>query len=248
MKIADLAANIVVTCSTIVATLAILDWALTDKQKKKITDKAIDLWVWLEDERSIDYIKKFKNYDQQRRASTQLHVLIATVIGLVGLVELIALGDLHSLAIFAGVVLAAGVNVFWLHPLLLSWITAGESASLYLFKSTLAVLPVTVLMIMFPEWTSGGLFVPGVTTHITYQQIPLVSNFGWGFFAASVSVLLYFWYINIALVGVRSLSFAVFAVGRFILVRIVDSPKGLVLGLSGLAGLIGALFKGFASK
>jgi hypothetical protein len=124
-----------------------------------------------------------------------------------------------------------------------------QGALVYLLRSTICAAPFILVTVVFPDWVSAGFGDP--TSRFDLRPRPLenpISNVAFGFFAASASVLLYFWYVNLFLVALRWISYPIFAFGRFILVRIVDNPKGIVLALSGLVGFIGALFKAFAGK
>jgi hypothetical protein len=59
-----------------------------------------------------------------------------------------------------------------------------------------------------------------------------------GVFASASSVLLFLWYVNVALFVAGIFSYAVLGAVRVILQRVVEHPKGIALGLSGLAAAI----------
>jgi hypothetical protein len=230
--------NVTIVCSVVVSLLTLLDWALTDNQRRALTDKAIVVWHWLEHERSLDYLKKFKNFDVQWKSSALTHALIVGALGLAG--------GPHAIWVFVGTALASLVNVLWLHPVLLSWITKGDMARIYLLKSTLCVLPIIFAIVAFPNWVSAGFATDRATLGLVQPLQNVLLELMFGIFAASGSVLLYFWCINLFLESLRGIGYLIFSFSRLILVRIMDSPKEIVLALSFMVGCIGAVLKTFS--
>jgi hypothetical protein len=259
MSVADVLGNIFMACSASVAILTLIDWALTKTQKDYLTDKAISFWVWLDDQSPLDYLKSFKDYKTQARTSLIIQLFIAGGMAL-SLTFSILAGQLlsgqplvdqfvkHFSWVVVGALAASVVMSLLIHPLILSWITQGESSLVYFLKSTVSVSPFLLIVEIFPNWVREGFNFGASLNFPTFPDWHPIQSFGFGFLAASSSVLLFFWYINIVLMAVWIMSYIVFYTIRFVLLRVIDNPKGIVLGLSGLVGAVGAVIKAFLGK
>ena len=75
---ANFLGNIAIGSAVMVSVLTLIDWLLTESQKKGLGDKAISVWVWLDDNRSIDFLRKFKDYREQVKLSATLQIGIAS--------------------------------------------------------------------------------------------------------------------------------------------------------------------------
>lgn len=242
---ANIVGNIAIGSAVLVALLSLIDWILTERQKNKLSDHALRAWVWLDDNRSIDFLSKFKDYKAQVQASASIQAMITGVFAIVAAVLWFTESEDKFFVLWAaiGMLVAAPVIIWWLHPMIISWITKVDLSLAYLWRSTISVVPILLILIAFPQ--IGEMFQPPFSIASTYT--PVQSGL-LGIFLSTASVILYLWYINLALFIGWMLSYWSLGLSRLVLVRVVEHPKGIVLGLSALAAAIGALIKALLDK
>jgi hypothetical protein len=80
MSASDTFSTILIGASIGGAMLALTDWILSPRQKRLISDKALILWNWLDDWRALDYVRRFKSYEDQRRLSMLIHLFTVLLI------------------------------------------------------------------------------------------------------------------------------------------------------------------------
>lgn len=230
-----------------VALLIIVDWLMSNSQRKTLTDGALVVWNWLDDNRSIDFVRKFKDRKAQVNLSAALQVFITSAFVVLALVDWafgLEGGGSHVRWMAIGQVVAAPIVIWVLNPWLLNWITAGESPFSYLLRSTISVAPIIGVATAFHK--EIGIIVDGGARYgIGVEILTPATSCLIGAFMVTASVLLYFWYINIALIIGAALSYLILGAGRVVLERSLENPKGLVLGLSALVAALGVLVKAF---
>jgi len=59
----DIFASMALWAGGVAGFLTFLDWVLSDRQKKWITDCAISLFVWLDDQRELKYLRHLGRVD-----------------------------------------------------------------------------------------------------------------------------------------------------------------------------------------
>jgi hypothetical protein len=242
MSIRNIVSNIAIFCSVTVSALALADWFLDDRQHKWLFDKAIKIWNWLDDVRSLNYLDRFSIYKNQRKLSYQINIIETVLIGIPGILLAILDGEFLPFWFAVGTLPTAPINIFYLHPLLLSWATKMKDPNVYLIRSTILLISGNVFVIA----TIIALhFVTGINPLGGKPQNP-ISIVILSMVVSTGSVFFYLGYISIFLFFVRILTYVVFGIGRFVLVRIIENPKGLVLGLSALLAAVAALGKSFA--
>lgn len=245
---ADIFGNVMIGSGFMVAVLTLIDFLLTDAQRKRLNDKALSAWVWLDDNRSVNFLDKFKDRDGQVQVSAWIHGFILVGTSISTLLSWFAGGSEWRFfaALWVGTVIAAPVAIWIVNPFLLSWITNGDKPLQYFLRSTVSVVPILFSIAMFPA--SSGIMLVGPDSSRFLARTPPIQAALLGAFMPTASILLYLWYINIALFLGWIISIVGFGSSRFVLQRVVEHPKGVVLGLSALAGLIGALAKSLLGK
>jgi hypothetical protein len=247
LTLANLLGNVAFGTAFFVALLNTIDWLLTKNQKKWLSDKAISVWVWLDDNRSIDFLRRFKDYREQVKSSAIIQAFMtiaflpAAILG--GREE----APLQWAAI--GGILVAPATIFLIHPAILRWITQPKTSLGYFVRSTISVLPIVLGLYVFND-DINAIFAHGlarsflrVTTEVATGRAVLL-----GMFMAVASTILFFWYVNVVLFGAWALSVLLFGISRFVRVRVAENKKGVVYGLSALFAIVGALAKSLLDK
>jgi hypothetical protein len=246
--LASLIGNVAIVLAVIVSVLTLIDWLLTKTQKERLSDKAIAVWMWLDDHRSVDFLRKFKDYREQVKLSATLQIFITCGLVVAAILSWYGGGPGNYFAIWVAVGAAVTVPpmVWVVHPAILKWMTQGDSSLGYFVRSTISVLPIVIVTIIFRE--DILMIWPTPRNSFYFEHLSALRSGLFGVFMVYSSVVLYLWYINIALFGAWLLSIMFFGASRFVLVRVVENPKGIVLGLSALVAGIGAVLKAILGK
>ena len=202
--------NIALFGAVAVGVLEIIDWILPERQKQKISDASLLTWNWLDDNRALDYLRKFKNYKDQVKISAAIQGMITAGIAAVATYAYFYGNESERQLFWFGVgVVAAAPLVIWVaHPKILAWITNGKNSVEYFMRSTVSVLPVLLIMFLFESQIKH--FFPEHAQLTEAPAAPLQSALV-GAFVSFSSVILYFWYINIALALFWLLSLVTFS-------------------------------------
>jgi|ERR1051325_8316400 hypothetical protein len=223
----------------IVALLTIVDWLLTESQKKSVKGWAEYAWLWLDYQKAGRFVIYLKSY------KIQLILSVVTYISL----ELLATQYLFRLAnqsqssrlLFALALAAIVVLVSWIiHSRIVFWVVKPDllhdffRRCLYMWLISLALTySFLIVEVIFEPLESESLYV----------RIPFVVPFLVSSVEAGLITMMFFlsvfWYCLVLLI------MALFKAVQFILLRIIENPKGPVLGISGLLVGIGALVKAF---
>jgi len=281
----DFLASLSIWTGAVLAVLTVLDWALTDRHKNWLTDRAIALFVWLDDQRELKYLRWLGRFRWQRFVMI-LYAAFAGFAGLAmaGLISLLLYtgefdpGQLQSgyglLGWYVGSFIAAMCMVR-IVPRLLNWVTKTEGSLGYIVRSTLALLAILFafvtsdyLEMYLMTGRSAGMpaeyinsYLPMFGELIGYQppsandEENLVAssnpilNFIFGIYEAAWCVILLgiliSWMLVVIPVGLILILMLVIRALQFVTARVAESPKGPILGASGLLTAIGGIVKLF---
>ena len=241
--------------------LVFVNWALSERQKTWINDRFIDLFIWLDDQRELKYLRHLRQFRWQvivviLYAALALLMVLVMAYGILsgeaartetprGLVHAMLGGYLGS---FMATLFMARTA----QPYVLDWVTKTEGSWSYIGRSTLAllaILPVTIVLAatyLIADWA----MYPATASYDEYlgQRHPFYLLVGGAvmMFATTVALLvLTSWLLVVIPVVVVLVIMSVFRVGQFVAARIAENPKGPIIGLSGLLTAIGAVAKLF---
>jgi hypothetical protein len=155
----DFLASMSIWTGAVLAVLTVLDWALTNRQKNWLTDRAIALFVWLDDQRELKYLKYLGKFKWQRFVIIIYAVLaglgallmagvVAVVIYTGGLEDFAQNQFLYGLlGLYLGSFFTALCMVRFV-PRLLNWVTKTEGSLGYIGRSTLTLLTTLVVWVI----------------------------------------------------------------------------------------------------
>jgi hypothetical protein len=231
-----------------IAILTIVDWILTERQKKRLTDWGAHAWIWLDDQRMGTFLNFLRKKTYQITASVVIMVVFL-VFGILGILVLTTGLDDKKLFLLLGTyslcLLAAMVFVAWkIHPRFTDWIMRSPSLKGFFGRCALiAGLSLgltfgieTVLHLVTKDVDSAGMSDLLILAIVYLLTSPIRFEAG---LVSTMLILSLAWLVTVLLL------MALFAVMKFFLIRIVEYPKGPVLGLSGLLIAIAALIKVF---
>jgi hypothetical protein len=232
-----------------IAILTLVDWILTESQKKRLTGWGETAWLWLDDQRTGKFLEFLKRKPYQVAASIVLTVifLAAAIAGVLALLPQIADKAVTVVIVLYCVGLALSmIFVAWkVHPRVAYWIIRSPSLVKF-FGRSFMLSAAGVLLTMLIEYLMeivGHTFDPGqgrryfiIVAVVSFVAAALRLETG---LVAAMLVLSVIWLVVVLVI------MAVFAVIKFLLLRIVEYPKGPVLGLTGLLLAIAAIIKIF---
>jgi hypothetical protein len=226
---------------------------LLPHHKEWLRGKVESAWIWLDDQKAGKFLHLLRNRRLMWGFSLVFlfpfclgwFVVIIHRIRVFGFGPAISGPIQISYPVIAVVSLTAIVVVLWkLHPRILDWILSTSILRQCLVRLCCAWLVCVVvgLTLMFVPWVIGSLFptiwisTPNflifATLYVNWLTFVLLYQTG---LLAVILFLSILW-----LVAVNAV-ILLFRMTQFILIRIVESPSGPVLGLSGLLIGIGAL-------
>jgi hypothetical protein len=264
---ADFFASLSIWTGAVLAVLTVLDWALTNRQKNWLTDCAIALFVWLDDQRELKYLKYLGKFRWQR-----IVIILYGMLVLVGALLMTfinytggfdqpeippAFGNI-IIEIYLGTLVGVLVMIR-IMPRVLNWITKTEGSLLYIVKSTLALIatllvysmlaliqtPLISRMQTYLNPSSREDIVLTMSDPFSNPIVTLIYSVFAGACAAVVGVVLLSWIFVVGPVVIILILMLFLRVIQFITARIAENPKGPILGVSGLLTAIGALAKLF---
>lgn len=255
--------------SAAVTSLASADLLLLERQKKWISDRAIDLWDWLDDQRELKYLRYLGGFRWLRFV-----VIFYSMIGLLwalfigyrmysgGIVNAEPsrtpfLGQ-HHLGLGVGSFLAALIMVRTL-PHVLNWVTKTEAGLAYIGRS----IPMFVAAIagffalgqvvesLSQEYHQHGepvvhpdVFLDVVST-FSDPITAIIAGFCLMFLFTFVFVIFMSWALVVLPVVLLLLLMILFRVVQFVVVRVAENPKGPQYALSVLLAAVGAAISRF---
>ena len=147
----DFFPSLAIWTGAVLAVLTVIDWALTARQKNWLTDRAIALFVWLDDQRELKYLRRLDKFRWQRFVI----ILYAALAGLVAL----SMAAIMAFGIYTGTFESLAPRHLWygllglylgsfftalcmvrIVPRLLNWITKTDGSFGYIGRSTLILL------------------------------------------------------------------------------------------------------------
>jgi hypothetical protein len=238
----------------ITAVLALVDWVLTEAQKKRLRGWGETAWLWLDDQRLGKFVNLVRKKGPQVAASITVIVffLAAAILGMT--VELAGKAVGKRIYLILGAyslgLIAAMVYVAWkIHPKITDWILRSASLKGFFGRCLAIALPclaasffieyLLTFVVSTGDQSGRMAVVVSEQTYLIILAIVYLITSPIRFEAGMVSTMLTF---SLAWLVIVLLLMALFAIAKFVLIRIVESPKGPVLGLS---GLLIALIKAF---
>ena len=238
-------ANTIIVLSAAIATLALIDLLMTDRQKDTLSNKVLALWSWLDDLRKLSFIDWIRNH-------RGLVSLFATILPLATLLfatlnEILRFGY-HHLSLISG---SFGAIVGLLIGLwLVSFVLRAKPGRQILVRATgallLAVLPLAVLRpfeIFFGDPLLDALFdaLPERHAVTVFEAVMGAVLAG----KLVTLILLAIWLLVVCPLVFAYVATALLYASEQLVRRIAEYRKGPVLALSALCGGIAALLKVF---
>jgi hypothetical protein len=249
--------DISIWVGVILGALTIFDWLLNDRQKDHLRRFGEDLWLWLADQKSGKFIQAFTGYKMQLLISVTVWG-ISNVLNM-GVYMFFAHAHL-SLANLPTYIymFVCFVFVSWkIHPPLLAWITQGASVGRYFSRCGAAVAICLLMIIGIVIYIATSIFLIAMILPLAreantfaFSQILLLPTFIAAFMliipvGAEFGLLYLVVLLSAIWCAVVYIAIGMIRTFQFVLLRIVDNPKGPVLGLSGLLVGVAALVKAF---
>jgi hypothetical protein len=244
-------ANLGLWVGAIIGVLTIIDWLLIEKQKKKITSWCESLWLWLEYQRVGRFLKFLMLYKVQVISSIII-LLSFLYFGHRALTFSIVHSDPSIIsglfeAFLSLLMLIVVFGLSWkIHPKIISWTLKTNSIVKFYLRCLLIILLFIFLLSPFYGFPSEPLifellpeseplmmicyFLIIICFCLIVGELLLVTTN----FLLSVS-----WLVLVLVL------MSLFKVVQFFLIRIIEYPKGPVLGVSGLLIGVAALVKAF---
>jgi hypothetical protein len=250
------------------ALLTFLDWVLTDRQKKWITDRTIALFIWLDDQRELRYLRLLGKFRWQFIVII-LYAVVALAAGSFvafgiysGLFQEVAANDpdipphleYYLLSAYIGSFIGALFMVRVVLGPVLNWITRTEGSWAYIGRSTFAFLAIVAAVFLvsgvdflFMAQSSSG--VQNRDGKEIFRELvskqPFISNVYNAILATIVISIFVSWLLVVVPVILVLILIVLFRVLQFATARIAESPKGPILGLIAVLTAIGALLQLF---
>jgi hypothetical protein len=238
-RVTELLGAIVSWCGATVAVLSILEWGLSERQKAKVKDWLETTWLFLSYRKPEDMEALIITPVGQLIVGAFSVFFAAAFLGLVIICGIFNLGDPMDppsigSAYWFGTTMGIGFALIYMR-----WLSASRNFKQYKSRSDhiafLAKLSLIGLLFFGKMGQSvlDGLFAKCLALFFASLFFSLA--------AAGVEGLLFYWR------PITWLMRCLLYVLQFVIQRVVESPKGPVLGLSGLLMAIGALVKIFGS-
>ena len=239
--------------------LTTVDWLLSERQKEQLRAYGERLWIWLDDQRYGNFTRALRNRRAQKllTAATYSAVLILQAFLVMRYPQYAPKhANRHTLLVGTLVATPAGIAITWflsrkIHPRVIDWIVGSGGVFGFFartaFAYTLGLIAyvLTIILVLItrkvtaidvptiPHLVLGivGLLVllviVGVGLPIAAETVMLGVMFVWS--------LLWFLAVLLLLAFLRTT--------QFVVLRVVEYPKGPVLGLSGLLIGVAAILK-----
>jgi hypothetical protein len=241
----DFFATLSIWTGAIVATLTIVDWLLTESQKKSMKGRAEYAWLWLDEQKMGRFISYLKSYKIQFLLSVITYILLNLLIVRYLLqplyISLPSIKFVEVILISALMLLVTVALISWIiHSRIVLWIVNADTLNEFFFRSIYvwligfgATFSLVLIKIQFDDSKIQSLllWIPFFALYLSIS-----AETGLIFLMLLLSVL---WYCHILLVMI------LFRTTQFTLFRIIENPRGPVLGISGFLVGIGALVKVF---
>jgi len=167
----EILGSIALWTRTLVGVMKLLDWLLSQKQKKTLASWAAATWIWLDDQRIGKFISVVQNKRAQQCFSLITHIIVALALlsfvgraylGWAGSVEIyIGTPRLHLFQVWvdlAAILLSMMVLSLYLHPRITAWIAKAPSVFHYFLRTGIAtILAYSILRVYI-----SGLFWVGL--------------------------------------------------------------------------------------
>lgn len=258
--LADAASFTVTLVGGIVGALTLLDWSLTDRQKKTVKNFAEGAWIWLDDQKSESYLRIILSEKSQRifGAVIALALLLEASVLLYmishekpaqQLAELLSrlppdIAWLLAKAFFPTIWISVGgfLYITLLHPPIVKVLV--RNASFWAFGLRLFVVTAASIAL---TWLLYQIGVDHIS-QATHGQGNLSWSTGLPLMALSPAyiylLMMVAWFFWLALI---SLMMTLMIASGFVMLRVATYEKGPILALSAALMALGLVLKPFAS-
>jgi hypothetical protein len=186
MTSTDFLTGVSIWTGAVVGTLKVIDWLLSERQKKWLSERLVDAWVWLESQRLGRFIELLRSPRIQRVFVILTHIEIAYIAS--GFLLRVYLGwDTHSevqighprVYLFqtwvdvAAVMISAIVLSWRIHPRIAMWIASAKTIPRYFGRAGAVLVICFALMgcIIFAETPIMGFSSPAFNDRLTEAQV-----------------------------------------------------------------------------
>lgn len=253
--------NLGIWVGGITAVLALVDWLLTESQKKSIRGWGETAWIWLDDQRLGTFVNFVRRKAYQIAASSVIiaFFLATAILGVT--VELASASVAIDkkiyliLGTYSLLLIVALTYVAWkIHPKFTDWVLRSSSLIGFFGRCLAIALPclaasllveylLTFVVSAKPPSGAPAIVISHELTYVVILSVIYVITAPLRFELGLVATM---FILSLAWLVIVLVLMAIFAIAKFFLIRIVEYPKGPVLGLSGLLIIIGGLIKVFA--
>jgi hypothetical protein len=218
--LAKIVADIVVACSMLGAAFGLLDLLLSSEQKAKLSDASVRLWNWLDEAKQVSF------FEMLRPRKVRIVLSLAAAISMLGTaaseygyqdLALNLRSPIFAIGFFTAAIITFSIAAF----------TLSARTKLGLAVRTSICLAVLIVPLLVVVYSSDGLVAIVLFLAVWTLLVP--------FFFAWVVMFL-------PLAGIY-LASALVHIAEFLMRRVAEYPKGVVLGLSVIVGSVAGLLK-----
>lgn len=229
--------DIVLACAALVAVLGLVDWFLSEQQKRVVSGLFVRAWSFLDDAKKTRLLLKFK-LERPQFYLLLVSALLASLINIIQPINSAEIGSTDWWLAEAACIISIVVQVKVVLPHILDYLTVvyeEEGSTVGLFRLIFVLAPMLVIL--------GFFVVPLLKSDfIVLRAAGLLIFVFVG--TAFQTVILVLYLIFIAKLGL-SVARPILASSEFIIRRIAESPKGPLVAITGLVGGVAGLLKLF---
>jgi hypothetical protein len=242
-------ANLLIFLAASGITVKLLDFYMSDGQKKWLGDMVVRMWDWLDRAKRVPLLDLLRTRRSQRILATTIIVVIAALLLIPAIRSLLTARDpadlepsLPELITWPGILamwLCIG-STLWLGRKLIPMMLNGKTALQLLGRASLSFIICFVPMI--------ALYMVAIPMMSKFEENDLILSVAIMLMAIGIGVaivLLGFWLATASLVLFIYLGSILLYVVELTVRRIAEYPNGPLLAVGALLGLLGAAIKVF---
>ena len=220
-------ANCIIVLSVIVAFLASFDLLTSPNQKAAIANQTLKLWNWLDESKRLSFLQVLRRRRTRIMLSAAAAVILATWLVVTSIHD--NLLDFSAIVfIFAGCCIVSALIY-----LTVTFTLTPQSLTGIFVRATLILL-VAIAPIIHQRYFPMGEQLSVLYVHFRTGELLAI-------LAASVFVFFWLW-VAVPLLFIFLIT-CTLIVGEFIIRRIAEYPKGVILAASILLGTVAAILK-----
>ncbi len=236
------------------AVVGALEWALRDRHKRWLADRAMIAWVWLDDQRAGKFTRFLLRSPVQRllsAGSIALFIIVSMTENrrLLPFNAAFSIYDPKRALAWLGVawlVTPIIVGVWLLHPRATAWIVRARSVGAFFGRVTIGFA--TVLAVTWGVSAAGDAAYRSVGERVgndaaVLNVIGFASWTAFGTLGVEMVTLYLMFMLSCAwLAFVWAISGAA-VILRFVLLRVAENPKGPTVAIGGLLSVVGSILR-----